>query len=105
MPGEATRFDGSRATLEREASTTYDFDGDGQFDTTVLGRLTEDAEGNDLFQRAAEDETPDVQGVWLSSRGSGPTFDAEGQTEELPDLTRLPDWSADFDDRALLSEL
>ena len=105
IPLGETRFDATRATSERIAQQAYDMDGDGAGDTTELGKILTDVDGNKSFIKSAEGETPEVQGVWLSSRNSEPTFTAEGVADTLPDLTRLPDWSSDFEDRALLSGL
>ncbi len=100
-----TRFDSTRATPERIAQQAYDLDGDGASDTTELGKIHSDTDGSKRFVRAREGEPPQVQGIWLSSTSTPPTFTAEGVADTLPDLTRLPDWSSDFEDRALLSGL
>lgn len=103
--GAQTRFDATRGTLTRVAQQNYDLDGDGQPDTSVLGRVVTDEAGSQ-FYKSAEGETPTVQGVWLSSLGAAASFDeTSNQASRLPDLTRVPDWSADVDDHALLSSI
>ena len=98
--GDQTLYDSSKADLERLAQSNYDFDGDGESDTTRLGRWVEkdeDGETVTVFEATSAEEA-ELQGVWLSSNSS----DID---EEQPDLTRLADWSADFEDRALLSQI
>ena len=79
------------------------FDGDGISDTSKLRRWVEkndesSATGETItvFEEASADEA-ELQGVWLSSNGN--------IDPKQPDLTRLMDWSADFEDRALLSQI
>jgi hypothetical protein len=103
----ATRYDGTRAALERVAQAQYDFDGDAQPDKALLGRLITVTDPNtqeesQQFEELTADQSPELQGVWLSSRHDLDTLDI-GAT--LPDLTRLADWSADFTDRGLLSQI
>lgn len=99
-----TRFDATREVLERVAQEKYDLDADGVSDTSVLGRVVTGDSGS-AFYKSAEGEAPEVQGVWLSSKGGAPTFDNANLASSMPHLTRLPDWSADFGDHALLSRI
>ncbi len=101
--GSDTTYDGNKADLERIAQQNYDFDGDGISDTSKLGRWVEkndesSATGETItvFEETSADEA-ELQGVWLSSNGD--------IDPKQPDLTRLMDWSADFEDRALLSQI
>ncbi len=105
IPLGQTRFDGTRATLKRIAQQSYDLDGDGISETTALGKIVTDAAGNRSFVKAGEDESPQVQGVWLSSQSAAPTFDTTHTASTLPDITRQPDWSPDSESRALLSQI
>ena len=79
------------------------FDGDGISDTSKLGRWVEKNDESSVtgetitvFEETSADEA-ELQGVWLSSNGD--------IDPKQPDLTRLMDWSADFEDRALLSQI
>jgi hypothetical protein len=105
--GPDTRYDGTRSTLSRVAQSAYDFDGDAEPDKAVLGRIVTETdpitgEESQHFEALAADQNPELQGVWLSSRHDLTTLDT---SVTLPDLTRLADWSADFADRGLLSQL
>lgn len=103
--GGATQYDSSGGELlTRMARQEYDLDGDGTSDTTALGKIVTDAEGNKTFIKLEPDASPEVQGVWLSSLNAAPTFDGD-TAGSLPDLTRLPDWSGDFRHHALLSQI
>ncbi len=104
IPVGQTTYDASRSTLERVAQQNYDMDGDGISETTILGRLETDIEGVQTFIKSLSPESAEVQGVWLSSLNSTPGFEGD-VTYDLPYLTRLPDWSTDSEDRALLSEI
>ena len=105
--GPDTRYDGTRSTLTRVAQSQYDFDGDSVPDKAVLGRIVTDTDPvsgveTQRFESLTAAQNPELQGVWLSSRHDLTTLDI---TTTLPDLTRLADWSADFADRGLLSQL
>ena len=107
IPLGDTRYDGSQETLERIVQEEYDFDGDGEADKAILGKLVTETdpdtgEETQRFETVAADDDPEIQGVWLSSAHD---LAALNTAETLPDLTRLPDWNADFEDRALLSEI
>jgi len=105
--GPDTRYDASRASLQREAQSEYDFDGDASPDLALLGHLVTDIDPDtqvetQRFEQLTADQNPEIQGVWLSSRHDLATLDI---ATTLPDLTRLADWSGDFEDRGLLSQL
>ncbi len=65
------------------AQTYYDFDGDGQPDQAVLGKLIEEPQEDGTLAKVFHpDDEGDVQGVYLSSRG---------EREGAPDLIRQAD--------------
>ncbi|MCG7982336.1 MAG: hypothetical protein JAY90_06230 [Candidatus Thiodiazotropha lotti] len=105
--GGETQYNGESAALERVAQDQYDFDGDDQPDRTELGRIVTEpdpvtGEPVERFEVQPASANPELQGVWLSSRHS---LASVNPAETLPDLTRLSDWSADFNDRGLLSQI
>jgi hypothetical protein len=98
--GEGSAFDGSAPALERVAEQQYDLDGDGEPDTALLGR-EETVDGETRLVAMDAQQDPPLQGVWLSSlHGASPDT-----ADTPPDLTRLADWGADFEDRGLLGSL
>lgn len=103
---DKTRYDDSKSSLTRTAQEAKDFDKDGTLDKVETGKIvtTQNAEGEQekAFEAVPVDQSPELQGVWLSSEHDLTTLDI---TQTLPSYTRLLDWSDDFQDRALLSEI
>lgn len=111
-----TVYNSENQTFVREAQLYNDLDGDGVDDISVLGNIVEVELNSNLvkqFKRIAADATPSatIQGVWLSSVNDAATLDSiktlavNTNTSLLPNLQRLPDWKADFEDRGLLSKI
>lgn len=98
--GTTTQYDASGGSLTRVAQQSYDMDGDGVKDLALLGGMVEQADGSTRFSTESTPST--LQGVWLSTVHGEITTPP---TDTPPDLTRLADWSADFNDRALLSAI
>jgi RHS repeat-associated protein len=105
--GSETRYDGQTATLQRVSQSQNDFDGDGTLDTALLGQIVTEVDPDtgderQYFQTLDATQNPQIQGVWLSTHHDLANLDPAAT---LPDLTRLTDWSADFQDRSLLSQI
>ncbi|MGI9273768.1 MAG: hypothetical protein ACR2PT_02780, partial [Endozoicomonas sp.] len=103
--GGQTTYDHHQKDLERIVQSQYDFDGDDKQDYALPGKWEEvtddDGAKRRVFERT-EADAAELQGIWLSSRHEGAPAD-EALADNPPDLTRLMDWGADFEDRALLS--
>lgn len=104
---QQTVYNHEQQPFEREAQQHYDLDGDGTDDVSYLGKIQTNQEGKKEFVRMAATANPEIQGVWLSSIQGTSTISlgVGSTTESLPDLTRIPDWKPDFQDRALVSEI
>ncbi|MCG7872835.1 MAG: GH-E family nuclease [Candidatus Thiodiazotropha lotti] len=105
--GSETRYDGESAALQRVSQLQNDFDGDGHLDRALLGQIVTEVdpdtgEESQHFQTLDATQSPQIQGIWLSSYHDLATLDPAAT---LPDLTRLTDWSADFQNRGLLSQI
>ncbi|TQV87444.1 hypothetical protein [Aliikangiella coralliicola] len=104
IPDGATVYEYEAPETDPVAETKYDFDGDEETETTVLGNQVEETDENgDPVTRFVADENGELQGVYLSSGSQDP--ESEDIDKRQPDFVRLADKAADLKDQGLLKTL
>ena len=97
--GDDTSYDANEQTFDPIARSNFDFDGDGEDDRSILGRLTT-VDDEVVFE---PDNDGPLQGIYLSSGTRSP--DAAEPEDRLPDFTRLADAAPYPMSQGLLSSL
>ncbi|ACE83427.1 hypothetical protein CJA_2502 [Cellvibrio japonicus Ueda107] len=106
-----TEYEAETADNKRISQNHYDFDGDGEYDTVVLGRMVdqpqEDGSTKKVFEPYPAESLENLQdpaalqGIYLSSsikKGSG-------ATDSEPDFVRLADTEKKFQSNGLLKSI
>jgi len=104
---DKTTYDYKVPDLTPIAQTAYDFDGDERPETAILGNMVTitDVLGatHEVFKPIKEDETAELQGIYLSSGHHNPN--SSNPVLNQPDFVRLADIAPDYQNQGLLKTI
>ena len=104
LPISTTQYSYNAPNLANRAYQQFDFDGDGTFDTAVLGNIAKVTDANgDEVSTFTQSDSGSLQGIYLSSGSQNPNSTDEALKQ--PDFVRLGDKAPDFQHQGLLKSI